>query len=163
MKLLTNINKNLTFLAILIGGLLFSVTGIVNKGKAVPSITNRSSYQKTSDHTFSGWQRIPNVDVDPIKDQISIKLVNDINAPVSYQAIEGTEPRILPPLSEITLQGLKAPVNLTFYRDDGGLIQAIPDETSMSQMLELTFKETESLAADDLTLRIDQDGNVSIN
>ncbi|HEY9847192.1 MAG TPA: hypothetical protein V6D03_13470, partial [Candidatus Caenarcaniphilales bacterium] len=55
--------------------------------------------------------------------RLTIKLVNRTNAVMNYQAIGDTKERSLPGQTNITLQTLKVPTTLTFYRQDRGLLR----------------------------------------
>jgi hypothetical protein len=100
--------------------------------------------------------------ITPNKSRVSIRLVNDSNAPISYQAIGDTALRTLPGRSFITLQGLKVPTTLTFFRQDRGLLMATP-KLIPEGMLELRLRETTNFTMDNTALRIEANGNVFLN
>ena len=64
----------------------------------------------------------PSAIVIPINGKVSIRLVNETSANVTYEAIGNTNQRLLQGKSSVTLQDLKTPLLVTFKRQDGGLL-----------------------------------------
>ncbi|MFN6566730.1 hypothetical protein [Dendronalium sp. ChiSLP03b] len=95
--------------------------------------------------------------------RVNIRLVNNTAANVTYQVIGDTAPRSLQGKSNVTLQGLSAPVTVTFQREDGGLLLVTPQPTSEPGILEVTFKEATDVSRDRGALRIDPNGSVFLN
>ncbi|MBH8552469.1 hypothetical protein I8751_08785 [Nostocaceae cyanobacterium CENA357] len=95
--------------------------------------------------------------------KVNIKLINNTGANVTYQAIGDTQPRTLEGQSNVMLQGLNAPTTLTFYRNDRGLLQVIPQSTSTPGMLEVTLDATTDPGMDKGTVRVQEDGTVFVN
>ena len=128
---------------------------------------NYSSSQQTQSsviQTPSPQQQQPAVAmVMPTDGKVSVKLVNETNAPISYQAIGDTAPRTLQGKSSVMLQGLHIPATVTFHRRDHGLLMVKPQGSSPQGMLQLTLKETTDQAMDRSALRIEQDGAVYLN
>lgn len=100
--------------------------------------------------------------VTPTNNTVNVRLVNETNAPITYQAIGNTAQRILPGKSSVTLRSLSTPTTVTFYRSDRGLIQASPESTSEGT-LQLTLRETTDFKTDRTSLRIENNGNVFLN
>jgi hypothetical protein len=100
--------------------------------------------------------------VSPTDGKVSVLLVNQTNAPIVYQAIGDTQQRILPGRSQVTLQGLTTPVNVTFYRQDRGLLMVTP-QSSPQGVLKVTLQETTDFAMDRTALRIEKNGAVYLN
>lgn len=98
-----------------------------------------------------------------VNNQVNLRLVNNTGAEVTYEVIGDTPPRSLEGKSNVMLQGLNAPVTLTLYRQDGGLIQVIPQTTSTQGMLEVRLDETTNVSQDKGTVRIQEDGTVFLN
>ena len=94
--------------------------------------------------------------------KINIKLINTINAVVSYQVIGDTNQRFLSGNSNVTLQNIKTPVTVTLSRQDNGLLKVSPQATSEG-LLEVTLDEATSLNEDTSTMIVQQDGRVLLN
>ncbi|GET41557.1 hypothetical protein [Microseira wollei] len=101
--------------------------------------------------------------VTPMAGQVSVKLKNDTNAPISYQAIGHTEPRTLAGGEEIVLQNLPTPVTVTMVREDGGLLEVIPMSSSATGMLAISLNEKTDFDDNQGALRIQTDGQVFLN
>ncbi len=99
----------------------------------------------------------------PMSGKVGLRLVNQTAAPISYQVIGDTAPRILQGKSEVMLQGLRIPTTVTFYRQDKGLLMVTPQGSSQQGMLQLTLRETTDLGMDRSALRIEQNGSVFLN
>ncbi|MEP0783237.1 hypothetical protein NDI33_05735, partial [Trichocoleus sp. DQ-A1] len=63
----------------------------------------------------------------------------------------------------ITLQGLKTPVNLTFQRPNGALLRVVPQTSGEQGMLEVVLEETTDLSVDKNAMTIQENGNVLLN
>lgn len=100
--------------------------------------------------------------VSPTNGRVSVLLINQTNAPIVYQAIGDTQQRILPGRSQITLQNLSTPANVSFYRQDRGLLMVTP-QSSRQGTLQVTLQETTDFAMDKTSLRIENNGAVYLN
>ena len=96
----------------------------------------------------------------PVNGEVTIKLVNEMNTPVTYEVVGDTSDRQLSSDSMITLRSIEAPTTLTFYRPDGGFINAIPETTEETGVLQITLKEAFDLDNDAQALRINEQGAV---
>jgi hypothetical protein len=105
----------------------------------------------------------PIATVTPMAGQVSVKLKNDTNTRISYQAIGHTEPRILAGGEEIVLQNLPTPVTVTMVREDGGLLEVIPMSSSETEMLAISLNEKTNFDENQGALRIQSDGQVFLN
>ncbi|BBD65959.1 hypothetical protein NIES4072_03620 [Nostoc commune NIES-4072] len=94
---------------------------------------------------------------------VNIRLINDTAANVTYQVIGDTAPRSLQGKSYVTLQGLRAPVTVTFERQDSGQLIVTPQPSSESGSLEVRFKEATNAAQGRSALRIERNGSVFLN
>ncbi|MEH2236971.1 hypothetical protein [Nostoc sp.] len=94
---------------------------------------------------------------------VNIKLVNDTAANVTFQVIGDTAPRSLQGKSDVTLQGLKVPVTVTFEREDHGQLIVTPQPSSEPGSLEVTFKEATNAAQGRSAMRIERNGSVFLN
>ncbi|KJH70981.1 hypothetical protein [Aliterella atlantica] len=101
--------------------------------------------------------------VTPVGGKVDVRLKNNTNAVIAYEAIEYTNRRVLPAKGEIVLRGLPAPVTITLVRQDNGFIQIIPASSSSSGMLDISLSEAPSLNEQQGTIRIQQNGNVFVN
>jgi len=108
-------------------------------------------------------QQSPSARIAAVNGRINIRLVNDTAATITYQVIGDTAPRSLQGKSDVTLQALTAPITVTFQREDGGLLQAIPQTSSQSGQLEIRFDETTNQGQDKRSLRIENNGSVFLN
>jgi hypothetical protein len=97
----------------------------------------------------------------PQDGKVNVRLVNQTGATITYQVIGNTKPRSLPGKSYINLQGLPTPVNITFRRQDGGLLQVTP--TPQPGMLDVSLEATTDLGTDKAAMSILPNGAVSFN
>lgn len=101
--------------------------------------------------------------VTPVGGKVDVRLKNNTNAVIAYEAVEYTNRRVLPAKEEIVLRGLPAPVTITLVRQDNGFIQVIPASSSSSGMLDISLSEAPNLNEQQGTIRIQQNGNVFVN
>lgn len=105
----------------------------------------------------------PIATVIPMDGMVSVKVKNNTNAIVSYEAVGHTQRRFLPGGEATVLQNLPTPVTITMVRQDSGLIEVIPVQTSDAGMLEVSLQEKTTLDSDQGALRIQADGQVFLN
>jgi len=103
----------------------------------------------------------PSAKVIPINGKLIVKLVNRTGAPITYQAIGDTRERTLPGFTNVTLQALKPPTTLTFYRQDRGLLRVHPQ--SSLGMLTVTFTAAADFNLDNNVMTIQENGAVFLN
>jgi hypothetical protein len=94
--------------------------------------------------------------------KVSIKLINQTGAKITYQAIGNTAPRSLPGKSDVTLKNLVTPTTVTFKREDGGLLNAT-GRSPTPGVLELMLDATTDLGIDKQSLQIQPTGDVFLN
>ena len=160
-------NFNLTFgLPAL---LLFSSSLVLPFAQPSEAIPRTNSDRMESPETNFSTTTPPSVfrefkaeDMTPVNGEVTIKLVNEMNTPVTYQVIGDTSDRQLSSDTTITLRSIEAPTTLTFYRPDGGFIQAIPETTDENGVLQVTLTEAYNLDNGARTLRINDQGAVYI-
>lgn len=104
----------------------------------------------------------PIATITPTDSTVNIRLQNNTNAIITYQAVGYTERQVLQGQEATVLQGLPTPVTIRMTRQDNGLIEAIPVSTQTG-LLEIALDETTSLEQSDRTLRIQEDGQVFTN
>ncbi|MEH2435618.1 MAG: hypothetical protein V7K25_15450 [Nostoc sp.] len=94
---------------------------------------------------------------------VNVRLINDTGANVTYQVIGDTAPRSLQGKYNVTLQGLRAPITVTFEREDGGQLIVTPQASSETGTLEVRFKEATNAAQGRSAMRIERNGSVFLN
>lgn len=94
---------------------------------------------------------------------VNVKLVNDTGANVTYQIIGDTNERSLSGKSDVVLQNLRAPITVTFQREDGGLLSVNAQSSSETGLLEVRLDETTDVAQDAKAMRIQSNGSVFLN
>jgi hypothetical protein len=104
----------------------------------------------------------PSATVGLIQGVVNVKLVNQTYTNITYQVIGDTKPRTLSGRSDITLENLRAPITITFYRPDRGFLQVNP-QTSEAGMLEVTLSEATNLGVGKTVMTIQKNGNVFLN
>lgn len=133
-------------------------------GTTLPSVT--PSTQTPGDQSVTplpSQQQSPSARIAVANGRVNVRLVNDTAAKITYQVIGDTAPRSLEGKSDVTLQGLTAPVTVTFQREDGGLLQATPQTSTESGQLEVRLDETTNQGQDRRSLRIENNGSVFLN
>lgn len=97
----------------------------------------------------------------PMDGKVNVKLKNNTNALITYEAIGYTQRRSLPGGEETVLR-LPIPVTITTVRQDNGLVDVIP-VASQQGMLEVSLNESKNLDDNAGALRIQKDGQVFLN
>jgi hypothetical protein len=100
--------------------------------------------------------------VTPTAGTVDVKLKNNTNAGISYQAIGHTQPRFLVGGQEFVMRDLPTPITITVVREDGGLLQVMPMSTSEGT-LSVSLDETTNFDNNQGVLRIQRDGQVFLN
>jgi len=100
--------------------------------------------------------------ITPTAGTVDVKLKNNTNAGISYQAIGQTQPRYLAGGQEFVLRNLPTPISITLVRQDGGLLKVIPMSTSEGS-LAVSLDETTNFNDNQGVLRIQKDGQVFLN
>jgi hypothetical protein len=104
----------------------------------------------------------PIANVTPIAGEVGVRLKNNTNALVSYEAIGYTQRRFLPAGAETTLK-LPTPATITMVRQDDGLLKVMSMPTSKNGMLAVSLDEATTLSDNQGVLRIQPDGQVFLN
>lgn len=165
MKNLRNFNLGVAVPALL----LFSGSLVLPFAQSAEAMPRNNSERMDSSITNFSTTTPPAVEqefkegqMNPVNGEVTIKLVNEMNTPVTYQLIGDTSDRQLSSDSMITLQSVEAPTTLTFYRPDGGFINAIPQPTEETGVLQITLEEAYDVDNDAQALRINEQGEVYI-
>lgn len=93
---------------------------------------------------------------------IDVKLTNNTNTLVTYQAVGHTDRRVLAGGEETLLQNLPTPITVTLVRQDDGFLQVVPI-SSEEGMLAVSLEEDPNLDENQGVLRIEEDGQVFLN
>lgn len=99
----------------------------------------------------------------PTNGTVSVRLKNNTNAVVSYEAVGHTQRRFLSGGEETLLQNLPTPVTITMVRQDNGLVRVAEASSPEAGMLEVSLQEETTLDDNQGVLRIQRDGQVFLN
>ncbi|GAB4379405.1 MAG: hypothetical protein Kow00121_33450 [Elainellaceae cyanobacterium] len=98
--------------------------------------------------------------VTPTEGTIAVRLINNTNTLITYEATGQTARRYLQGGEEITLEGLPTPTTVRMTRQDGGFVQATPIESTEPGLLVLSLNETAIHGRDDSAITVQEDGSV---
>lgn len=99
----------------------------------------------------------------PMDGNVDVKVKNNTNAIVTYEAIGHTPRRVLQGGEETVLR-LPLPVTVTFVRQDNGFVKVMPMSASKKGMLEVGLNEKANPVDNNQgVLRIQKDGKVFLN
>ncbi|MBD2307716.1 hypothetical protein H6G17_19805 [Chroococcidiopsis sp. FACHB-1243] len=98
----------------------------------------------------------------PMDGNVNVRLKNNTNTLITYEAIGYTGRRSLPGGEEIVLRNLPVPVTITTVRQDDGLVDVTPI-ASEEGVLEVSLNESKNLDDNAGALRIQKDGQVFLN
>jgi len=130
------------------------------KTERVQSVILPSNSPQTIQSIPDNQQRVI-ARVTPLLGQVSMKLKNDMQTEVIYQAIGETSQRSLKAGQEVMLKNLPLPMTLTLNRTDGGLVRLVPMPMNTEGMLDISIKEANGLNDSHLNLNIQTEGQVS--
>ncbi|OCR00780.1 hypothetical protein BCD67_23900 [Oscillatoriales cyanobacterium USR001] len=156
---------NLAWVAALSGSLLVSLSTISLAGGPPPQgkpVAQPNSTPAAPQTTIPPKFPLPSARVAPSEGALTIKLVNNTNVVINYQIVGQMQERSLEKGAEIQLTNLKTPLNITYQRQDGGLLMASPKATN-PQLLEVSFSATDNFSADTKSMNIQADGIVFLN
>ena len=94
--------------------------------------------------------------------QLSVNLMNNTGASVTYEVIGDTPRRTLEAEESAMLQGIPLPATITIVRQDEGLVSIVAQDSedgtlSLSLAPDPTFDDTQGV------IRIQEDGQVFVN
>lgn len=107
----------------------------------------------------------------PIVDaSITVHLENQATASITYEALGDTQPRVLIPGDEVTLQNLNIPTTLTFFYKDiqkdrragEGLLKATLNIDDTTGAIDILVEPTSRLGADVSNITIEPNGDVFV-
>lgn len=81
----------------------------------------------------------------PMDGMVEVRLKNNTNAVITYEAVGHTQRRTLAGQEETVLQGVPTPVTITTVRQDEGLLKITPTSTTEQGVLEVSLDEEKSL------------------
>ncbi len=105
---------------------------------------------------------LPSARVSPVNGRVTLRLINPTNTLINYQVVGGTRERTLGQQSQTELVGLTLPLNLTYQRQDSGLLLVFPKSTEPG-VLEVRFQATSDFDKDTKSLNIPENGSVFLN
>lgn len=99
---------------------------------------------------------------------VTVRLVNQTEQTLTYEALGDTQPRTLEADSEIVLQGLNVPATVTFFYKDvqknrqagEGLTEVLLTADDPADVLEVVVQPTTELDKDVSNLTVESNGNV---
>ncbi len=106
----------------------------------------------------------------PRDGRLTVRLINNTNAVVTYQAVRDTDLRDLEPGASVNLLNLRTPINLTFsYRDatrnpdvQAAMIQAVATIDQKTGALEVVLQPTVAPQLERSVVSVDPNGSVFI-
>ncbi len=110
-----------------------------------------------------GERQEPITTISMMGQTVEVRLMNMTAADVIYEVVVDTDQRILTGDGQVTLQNLSAPFTLTLFREDGGLLNVMPQPTGEPGVLVLSLEETTDLGADRSTVTVQPSGEVFVN
>jgi hypothetical protein len=105
----------------------------------------------------------PIANITPLNGTANVRLRNDTNTNINYQAIGYTETRTLASGEEVVLRDLPLPVTVTLVRPDNGSLQITPLASTTPDSLSLSSSEAPGVGEVQGALNIQQDGQVFLN
>jgi hypothetical protein len=134
-----------------------------NNIKDQPNLLSEPSFVNNSTAPLPEERQAPLGVIQPMNGFVNIKLTNKTATTISYEVIGDTTQRQLSGKSEVILRELKVPINITFYREQGGFLLIQPQFISENSLLELTMTETNDFNLDKSSLLIEETGSVFLN
>lgn len=138
-----------------------------------PSIFNEAPYNRNPSRTPVALPVQPPLPeqrsqavarVVPTNGTINVRLKNDTNVAVTYEAIQYTQRRALRPGEEVLLQNIPVPVTVTFVRQDDGFIEVMPVTSPEQGLLSLQLDEDRNPRdSNQGVIRVQRDGQVFLN
>lgn len=101
--------------------------------------------------------------VTPADGMVSVKLINNTNAMITYEAVGHTERRTLSGSEEVTLTELPTPVTLTMVRQDNGFLTVEAEESDSGMLVLSLDEESTFIDANQGVVEIQEDGEVFLN
>lgn len=96
----------------------------------------------------------------PMEGTVDVKLTNNTNALITYQAVGHTDRRVLAGGEEALLQNLPTPITVTLVRQGSGFLKAVPISSESGMLAVSLEEEFEPLDENQGVLRIQEDGQV---
>lgn len=130
----------------------------------LPNTPQTGSPSTPSGQSSSAEPQIKTVaTVQPVAGRVAVMMKNDTNAVITYQVVGQTEVRTLKGQGSAILRDLPTPITITVNREDGGLLKIMPESSDKSGMLSVTFNESANVTEQQNSIRVTEDGQVSLN
>lgn len=150
--------------AILSGGIFAAMLALSPPGvEARPEWLGGNGATDVPMHDLSSRYQFLSADLEPENGEVSIELVNRMDAAITYQLVGDTQARRLLPSEGVTLTSVEPPTTLNIYRKDGGLLSAIAEETDDPSKVQIMVNPTDELEGDERAIWINEDGEVFVN
>mgnify|MGYP001804737779 FL=1 len=99
---------------------------------------------------------------------VTVRLVNQTDEPVTYEALGDTQSRLLSSGDDVILRALNTPATLTFFYQDiqkdpqtgTGLLQTELSLNEATGVLDVTIRPTNSLDADVSNITVEPNGDI---
>ena len=99
---------------------------------------------------------------------VTVRLVNQTDEPVTYEALGDTQSRLLSSGDDVTLRALNTPATLTFFYQDiqkdpqtgMGLLQTELSLNEATGVLDVVIRPTNSLDADVSNITVEPSGDI---
>lgn len=137
-----------------------------------PSIFNESPYNRGNRSTIAQpaqpplpeQRSQPIAKVIPTDGTIDVRLKNNTNAAITYEAVQQTQRRVLRAGEEVVLQNVPVPMTLTFVRQDNGFVEVVPTNASEQGLLSLSLDEDATPRdRNQGVIRVQRDGQVFLH
>ncbi|MGH8002880.1 MAG: hypothetical protein ACREPR_26465 [Brasilonema sp.] len=131
-----------------------------SQSQSNPSSQQRQNYNITP--PLPEQRQTPIALVTPANGKVSVRLKNNTNARINYEALGYTGQRVLSGRTEVVLQNLPLPVTISTVRQDNGFVKVTPTSTK-SGLIELSLDEQRNTSDKQGVVRIQEDGKVFLN
>jgi hypothetical protein len=100
--------------------------------------------------------------IKPVNGYVNVTLTNTTNTPVRYQVVGDTALRTLSNSSTTNLQNLQTPVDISFYREDGGKLFATPKTSTTPGVLDVNLTEAMNTESYHSSLTVEPTGAIDL-
>jgi hypothetical protein len=159
-------NNYLAFLGIITLGVFLPLSVLAESPELTQQYPNPNNRINVYPQNSNSTPTVPvgegsQVAIEPVNGYVSVKLINTTNTPVRYQVIGDTNLRILSNSSSANLQELQTPVNISFYREDGGRLFATAKKSATPGVLEVSLTEAMNTESYHGSLTVEPTGRIN--
>ena len=158
---------NYKFIQLAMGGLLIGlpILAIAEAKADMPATETESKETPVYNNIDGGADGEPIATVMPSRGTVNVRLKNDTNAAIDYQAVGYTENQTLEGGEKHTMINLPLPVVIRSARQDDGFIKVMPLADRERGVLEVSLEEDPEFYDDPNigVIRIEEDGSVYLN